>query len=134
MISYSRWHALPINLRGLLAKQFGFSKVGSTHVVNNRIESDGYNFHEVERALSKENLEVYLGHEVTDPAELWDAVIQKITGVDDPIEPPGEKIESPLVVPPVEPEKPEKIEVITPPKKKVVKKVAKKAVKKAKKK
>lgn len=48
---YSKWLALPLSTRQAIAKELGIAKTGSTHVVDNRIESDGYNIKTVEDAL-----------------------------------------------------------------------------------
>lgn len=64
---YSRWLALPLHIRVKIATEFGIAKTGSTHVVDNRIESDGYNIKTVEAALE--------AHEHD-----WDAIVAKAEG------------------------------------------------------
>lgn len=48
---YSRWLALPLSTRVKIATELGIAKTGSTHVVDNRVESDGYSINTVEAAL-----------------------------------------------------------------------------------
>lgn len=64
---YSRWLALPLSTRVKLATEFGIAKTGSTHVVDNRVESDGYNINTVEAALE--------AHEND-----WDEIVAKAEG------------------------------------------------------
>ena len=89
---YSRWRALPINVRADIARLFGIAKVGSTHVQDNVIVSDGYKIEDVERAISPENIAVFTGLDSDDPDALWDAMLHKVRG--------GETIvpEEPVVV------------------------------------
>lgn len=77
---YSHWRSLPLSLRIQIATKFGIAKVGSTHVVDNRIESDGYNIEDVERALNVDAVQSFTGSESTDFQVLWDALLTKIEG------------------------------------------------------
>lgn len=88
---YSAWMNLPLSTRAALAEQFGFKKIGSTHVQDNRIISDGYVVKDIELALTKEALEAYLGVEYTDPIVMWELLIKRI-------EAPEEKVGAPQVV------------------------------------
>jgi hypothetical protein len=80
MILYSQWLALPIHTRIKIADQFGILKKGSTHVVNNEVQSDGYLIKEVESALSIEALQAYTGTTIKDHAGLFDLLVAKIEG------------------------------------------------------
>lgn len=71
---------LSLPTRALIAKEFGFTKVGATHVSDNRIVSDGYNVDDVERQLSTENLQKFTGVEDTDSSVLWDLMVAKVEG------------------------------------------------------
>lgn len=53
MFLYSKWLSLPLPTRIAIAKELGIAKVGSTHVVDNRVESDGYPMRDVEAALER---------------------------------------------------------------------------------
>lgn len=77
---YSQWRKLPLSTRALLAKQFGFSKTGPTHVVDNRVEADGYKFEDVERAITRATMEEYIGFPVNDLEVLWCYMVDKIEG------------------------------------------------------
>lgn len=105
---YSRWHELPLHVRALLGAEFGFTKTGPTHVVNNRVEQDGFNLHEVEACLTKERIEAYVHTSSDDLHELWDLMIAKVTGADrlvEIVEAGGGVIANGIVVaiPPTEP-------------------------------
>lgn len=78
MISFSTWHALPLATRVLIANQFGISKVGPTHVFDNRIESDGYRFQDIERAISTEAMQAFTGSSTKDDLALFELTLQKI--------------------------------------------------------
>lgn len=80
MISYSRWRSLPLHTRVLIATQFGIAKVGPTHVVDNRVESDGYLFEDVENAITVPAVQEYTGSKETDLNALWDLLIEKAEG------------------------------------------------------
>lgn len=82
MFLYAQWRGLSLVTRAVLAKEFGFSKVGPTHVVDNRIESDGYKLDDVERSLNIDAIQKYTGVESTDMQVLWNAMIDKAEGRD----------------------------------------------------
>ncbi len=79
-LSYSVWHALPLAARVKIATTFGVSKTGPTHVVNNRVESDGYRFEEIESAISVAALQNYTGSTETDFVTLWNLMADKLEG------------------------------------------------------
>lgn len=83
MLLYSAWLALPINTRHEIAKGLGIVKKTPTHVQDNVIVSDGYNIHDVENALTVENLQNYLGVglQETDINVLWDMLINPMPDV-----------------------------------------------------
>lgn len=72
--------ALSLPTRMLIAKQFGIAKVGSTHVADNRILSDGYKIEDVERALNTDAIQLFVGTEETDAKILFDLLVAKIEG------------------------------------------------------
>jgi len=72
---------LPITTRVLLAKQFGIAKVGSTHVVNNVVEQDGYKFQEVESTITKEALQQFVDSDETDYPALFKMAVDKVNGI-----------------------------------------------------
>ncbi len=84
---YSSWINLPLSTRARIAEQFGFKKIGSTHVQDNRIISDGYQVKDIELALTKEALEAYLGVEYTFPDVMWELLIKKIEAPEAPLRP-----------------------------------------------
>lgn len=51
MFTYSIWLSLTLPERQEVARKLGIAKTGSTHVVNDRVESDGYALQAVEAAL-----------------------------------------------------------------------------------
>ncbi len=99
---------LSLPTRAVLAKEFGITKVGPTHVVNNTIESDGYKIEDVERALNMDAIQAYLQSEETDMNILWDNMVAQAEGRELPnymtessdvtptVLPPKESIEEPL--------------------------------------
>ncbi len=122
MISYISWQKLPLHTRVLVATQFGVAKVGPTHVMDNKIASDGYLFESIETALNDVAMKEFTGTTGTSD-ELFAAVVEKLT-VPPVVTPPG----------PVDPNtvevsmaRPEKIKVAAVEK---IKKVVKKAKKK----
>lgn len=72
---YSHWLSLSIAKRIEIAQEFNIQKKGSTHVVGDRIESDGYLIEDVESALTLDNLQKKLGSDITDMAILWDMLV-----------------------------------------------------------
>jgi hypothetical protein len=75
MFLYSRWLSLPITTRIKIASDFGIIKKGSTHVVDNKIQSDGYVISEVEEALTVPALQKYLNTDETDMSILWSMLV-----------------------------------------------------------
>ena len=83
MFLYSKWLSLDLPTRMKIAEIFGIVKRGSTHVVDNRIQSDGYNVEEVEAELTPEKLRKYMMSNEQDLDVLWDAFIARIEGKED---------------------------------------------------
>lgn len=79
-ISYSRWQQLPLHTRVLLSKQFGFTKIGPTHVSDNRIQSDGYKFEDVEKSMNIAAMQGYLSTDESDVHQLFDLCVDKVEG------------------------------------------------------
>ncbi len=48
---YAQWMALSLNKRHEVAAKFGVSKTGPTHVQDNRVVADGYDYGVIEKAL-----------------------------------------------------------------------------------
>lgn len=61
-----------------MAKQFGITKHGPTHVQDNRVVADGYNIEEVEAALNLDALRAFVGVEHTDLGTLLTLAVAKI--------------------------------------------------------
>lgn len=79
MFLFAQWLRLPINVRHKIASEFGIIKRGSTHVVDNKIQSDGFLVEEVEGALTKDALKLYLGMmQENDMTVLWEAFIARM--------------------------------------------------------
>lgn len=83
MFLYSKWLSLDLPTRMKVAEVFGIVKRGSTHVVDNRIQSDGYNVEEVEAALTPDVLRKYMLSNEQDAEVLWDLFIARISGSED---------------------------------------------------
>jgi len=81
MIKYSQWASLPINIRHKLAGDFNIQKKFPTHVQDNKIVSDGYDILEVEKALTVENMQTYLGvgKQETNVDTLWNMILEQET-------------------------------------------------------
>ncbi len=75
MFLYHKWLELPIQTRIRIASEFGIIKKGSTHVVDNQIQSDGYSVKDVEQALNVDAIQQKLGTNETDMAKLWELLI-----------------------------------------------------------
>lgn len=71
---------LPLSTRALLAKQFGFTKVGSIHVSNNQVVDDGYKVDDIDNAMTIERIQEYLQTKEKDHSLLWERLIEKIEG------------------------------------------------------
>lgn len=105
MFLYSNWRKLPLPTRTLVAQVFNIPKVGSTHVSDNQVVSDGYNIEDVERALNVDAIQKYIGIEVTDLEVLWDLMVAKVMAPDEPIIEPAPAPIVPEVVPIPSPKK-----------------------------
>lgn len=77
MLLYSAWLRLPINLRHKIASELNIPKKHPTHVQDNVIVTDGYSIQDVEKALTVENLQVFLGvgSQENDINVLWQMLI-----------------------------------------------------------
>lgn len=69
---------MPLTTRVLLAREFGISKVGTTHVIDNQVVSDGYNVADVERAFTLDAVQKFVGVDETDYAVLWGMMVEKV--------------------------------------------------------
>lgn len=87
MFLFSQWRSIPLHVRHLIAAQFGIAKSGPTHVVDNRVESDGYKVEEIEANLTLESLQEYTGSESANMFFLWEAMLDKIQGIERVAEP-----------------------------------------------
>ncbi len=77
---YSHWVALPLPTRVAIAAKFGIAKTGSTHVVGDRIQDDGFKIQDVENALNIDKIQEFLGVENTDMNTLFTLLVAKIEG------------------------------------------------------
>lgn len=77
---YSKWNDLSLPTRVQIATAFGIAKIGPTHVVNNTIASDGFNFKDIERTFTVENLQEYLATKEKDFDTLWKLLVDKTEG------------------------------------------------------
>ncbi len=80
MFLYSNWQRLPISTRIAIASVFNIPKVGSTHVVSNEIQTDGFPIHLIEEALNLADLQFYLKTDEPDINKLWTMLIDKVEG------------------------------------------------------
>jgi len=76
MFSYLTWAEYPINNRIKLANHYGVVKKSSTHVMGNKIVSDGYDMKEIEQMLLKVCAEFPTGDLILS----MDACVNKIDG------------------------------------------------------
>ena len=60
MMMYSKWLELPLTTRHLIAQKLNIEKKNPTHVMDNKVISDGYVIQDVETAMSLANLLTYL--------------------------------------------------------------------------
>lgn len=56
-MTYSKWLSLSLSTRVKIAQRLGIAKTGSTHVVNNIVESDGYKVYDVENAIAASGID-----------------------------------------------------------------------------
>ena len=91
---YSKWRMLPIHVRQKFASDFGVIKKGSTHVFDNRIESDGYDIAEIEEVFTIEKLQNYLKTKSSDPDKLVNMLIERVNNPMVVIEPA--KVSAPI--------------------------------------
>lgn len=75
---YSHWVGLSLPTRIAIARQFGIAKTGSTHVVGDRIQDDGFKIQDVENALNIDKIQEFLGVEQTDMNTLFTLLVAKI--------------------------------------------------------
>jgi hypothetical protein len=78
MILYSQWLSLPITTRHLIAEKFGILKKSPTHVVDNKIQSDGFLVQDVESALSVEALQKFLNVKCDNHIKLWNELVYRM--------------------------------------------------------
>lgn len=93
---------LPIGSRVAIAAQFGIAKTGSTHVVGDRIQDDGYKIQDIDNALTSEAMKEFLGVEHADHEALFDLLIAKFEKGVTPIPDESPTIPSNDPVPPLE--------------------------------
>lgn len=77
---FSKWHGLSLPTRIKIATAFGIAKVGPTHVADNQIQSDGYKFQDIERAITVESLQRYLSSNETDFGTLFLQLVDRMEG------------------------------------------------------
>lgn len=80
MFQYGNWLRLPLPTRQKIAHEFNIVKRGSTHVVDNRVQDDGYLVHEVEAALTPEAIQRFLNTGEADLEVLWGKLVDRIEG------------------------------------------------------
>lgn len=117
MFLYSKWTSLPLPMRIEVARILNIPKTGTTHVDSNRIVSDGFAIHDVEKGLSVENVQVYLGTKEKDASILWTLLIDSLYPVVEVVSP---TFEGPIVPGTVadsmgKPERPRAIKEKAPP-------------------
>lgn len=78
MISYSAWLHLPIHTRHELARIFKIPKTGATEVVSNDIVRDGYSVHDIEKAITKQAMQTFLGSTMDNFQFLWEDTLNVI--------------------------------------------------------
>lgn len=77
---FSKWNNLSLSTRVQIATAFGVSKIGPTHVFNNTIQSDGFKFQDIERAITIEKMQEYLNTNQANFDTLWDMLVTKTEG------------------------------------------------------
>lgn len=75
---YQTWQSLPIYVRHTVATLFGVAKIHPTHVSDNRIVADGYDFGDVDRAITPVTMEKLTGMVSEDMGAQWDALMIKL--------------------------------------------------------
>lgn len=77
---FSKWNSLSLSTRVQIATAFGVAKVGPTHVFDNTIQSDGFKFQDIERAITIEKMQEYLNTNQANFDTLWDMLVAKTEG------------------------------------------------------
>jgi hypothetical protein len=77
MFLYSSWLNTSLATRHKIANEFGIQKKGSTHVIDNQVQNDGYLVKDIEETLTTKVLQEFVGTEEKEPATLWNMFIQK---------------------------------------------------------
>lgn len=80
MLLYSLWLKTPLSTRVEIGKALGISKIGTTHVHDNRVVSDGFKVEDVENALTVERLQEYLHVKATDINILYETLVARLEG------------------------------------------------------
>jgi len=74
----------PLNVRTKITEQFGVPKIRSVHVANNVVVDDGYNVKDIERIISVENLQEFLGTNESNLEVLFQRLVDKMEGKEEP--------------------------------------------------
>lgn len=81
MFHYSSWLEISLPNRMKIANYYGVQKKGSTHVMGDKVISDGYDIKEVEKMLER----IYMEFPSDDMKDNILAALDKIEGRDVPI-------------------------------------------------
>lgn len=79
---------MPLVTRVAIAEKFNIKKKGATHVVNDFVQSDGYEVKDIDEAITLHSMQEFLGTEEEGLSELWEMMVAKIEGrtnVDKPV-------------------------------------------------
>lgn len=95
MFLYHRWMELSLTTRHEIARLFGIVKKGSTEVVGNSIKSDGYFIKDIELALTRDSLQMFLNTDESELSVLFEMMVNKVEGKE-PIMPVEIEVEVPV--------------------------------------
>ncbi len=77
-MSYTKWLQTPLPTRMQIANLLGIKKLRPTHVANNEVVDDGYNFKDIESNLTVEKLQELTKSSLTDLGDLFDLLVDQI--------------------------------------------------------
>lgn len=80
MFLYHNWLSLSLATRIKIAEQFRIEQKTGREVFDDIVKNDGYLIKDIEEKLNLDSIQKYLGTEVTDFAELWTMLVDKIEG------------------------------------------------------
>lgn len=77
-MTYTKWTQTPLPTRMQIATMLGIKKLRPTHVANNEVVDDGYNFKDIEASMTIEKLQELTKSTLTNLGDLFDLLVDEI--------------------------------------------------------